>query len=90
VSAPVSPAARRRDMIAVALVVAGAGAYLFAWRGMQALADRRTTAEPGQYLMTQWNTYHSVSRLGIAGMAAGALFAAWSFYRHRKPTEPAS
>jgi hypothetical protein len=87
VSGAVSSVARRRDAVALVLVAAGAGAYVYAWRGMQALADRRTTVAPGEYLMTQWNSYHNLSRVGIAGMLAGALVAAWSFYRNR-PTPP--
>ena len=88
-STPVPPAARARDAIALALVAAGAGAYLVAWRGMQALAERRVTLEKGEFLMTQWNSYHKLSRLGVAGMVAGALVAAWSFYRLRQPAAPA-
>ena len=89
-SAAVPPAARARDAVALALVAAGAGAYLFAWRGMQALAERRVVTGPGEYLMVQWNSYHKLSRLGIAGMIAGALVAAWSFHRLRRPAPPPS
>jgi hypothetical protein len=86
VSAAVPAAARARDAVALALVVAGAGTYVIAWRGMQALAERRVTAGRGEFLMTQWNSYQSLSRLGLVGMVAGALVAAWSFHRLRKPT----
>jgi hypothetical protein len=89
VSTAVPPAARARDAIALALVAAGAGAYLVAWRGMQALAERRVVMQKGEFLMTQWNSYHKLSRLGVAGMVAGALVAAWSFYRLRQPATPA-
>ena len=90
-SAAVPPAARARDAIAFALVAAGAGAYFVAWRGMQALADRRVTAAKGEFLMTQWNSYQQLSRLGIAGILAGAAVAAWSFHRFRQapPATPA-
>jgi hypothetical protein len=90
VSAGVPPAARARDAVALALVAAGAGANFVAWRGMQALAERRVTTGPGEYLMTQWNSYHKLSRLGVAGMVAGALVAAWSFHRLRQPAPPPS
>ena len=88
-SAAVPPAARARDAVALALVAAGAGAYLFAWRGMQSLAESRLVPEKGEFLMTQWNSYHKLSRLGIAGMVAGALVAAWSFQQFRRPAPPA-
>jgi hypothetical protein len=89
VSAAVPPAARARDAVALALVAAGAGAYVVAWRGMQALAERRTILEKGEFFVTQWNSYHKLSRLGIAGMVAGALVAAWSFHKLRRPAAPA-
>ena len=88
-SAAVPPAARARDTVALGLVAAGAGAYLFAWRGMQALAERRVVLEKGQYLMTEWNSYHRISRLGVAGMVAVALVAAWSFHKLRQTATPA-
>lgn len=84
-SVAVPPAARARDAIALALVAAGAGAYLVAWRGMQALAEHSVTLDKGEFLMTQWNSYQKLSRVGVAGMVAGALVAAWSFYRLRQP-----
>ena len=87
-SATVPPAARARDAIALALVAAGAGAYFVAWRGMQALAQPGVTARKGEYLMTQWNSYHRLSRLGIAGMVAGVLVAAWSFQKLRRSAAP--
>ena len=88
-SAAVPPAARARDAVALALVAAGAGAYLVAWRGMQALAERRVVLQQGEFLMTDWNSYHKLSRLGVAGMVAGALVAAWSFHKLRRPATPA-
>ena len=88
-SAAVPAAARARDAVALALVAAGAGAYLVAWRGMQALAERRVILQKGEFLMSEWNSYHKLSRLGVAGMVAGALVAAWSFYRLRQPVAPA-
>jgi len=89
VTAAVPPAARARDAVALTLVAAGAGAYLFAWRGMQALAERRVVLAKGEFLMTEWNSYHRLSRLGVAGMVAGALVAAWSFHKLRRPAVPA-
>ena len=74
--------------MALALAIAGAGAYLVAWRGMQALAERRVQTAPGEFLMTHWDSYRTMSRLGVAGILAGAAVAAWSFYRHRQSTEP--
>ena len=88
-TAAVPAAARARDAVALALVVAGAGAYLVAWRGMQALADRRVVPGQGEYLMTHWNSYRTLSRVGVAGMIAGAVVAAWSFHRYRQPALPA-
>ena len=87
-SAAVPPAARARDAVALALVAAGAGAYVMAWRGMQALSERRVVLEKGEFLMTQWNSYQKLSRLGVAGMVAGALVAAWSFHKLRRPAAP--
>ena len=75
--------------MALALVAAGAGAYVVAWRGMQALSERRVVLEKGEFLMTQWNSYQKLSRLGVAGMIAGALVAAWSFHKLRQPAAPA-
>jgi hypothetical protein len=89
VSVPVPPAARARDAVALGLVAAGAGAYLYAWRGMQALADKRVVLEKGKWMMTEWNTYYRISRLGVGGMVAGALVAAWSFHKMRQPAAPA-
>ena len=83
-SAVVPSSARARDGIALALVVAGIGAYTVAWRGMQALAEKRVIVPKGENLIPHWETYYNLSRLGIAGMAAGTLVAAWSFYRFRK------
>ena len=86
----VSSSARARDGLALALIAAGAGAYVIAWRGMQALAEKRVIVPKGENLIPHWETYHNLSRLGIAGMAAGTLVAAWSFYRFRKVgTSPA-
>ena len=87
-SAAVPPAARVRDAVALALVAAGAGAYVVAWRGMQSLAERQGSAPPGEFLMAHWNSYHKLSRLGGAGMVAGALVAAWSFTKFRRHAVP--
>ena len=87
-SAAVPPAARARDAVALVLVAAGAGAYLVAWRGMQQLAERRLPAEQGELLLPQWSSYHTLSRLGIAGMVAGVAVAAWSFHRLRQSAAP--
>ena len=84
-SGAVPPAARARDAIALALLAAGAGTYVVAWRGMQALAEQRVNMPQGEWLMSRWNSYHNLSQAGLVGMAAGAAVAAWSFMRHRTP-----
>ena len=87
--APVTPADRLRDAVALALLVGGAALFFYAYRGLQALAAGQITVAPGELAVSQWARLRGLSLTGIAIAAGGIAMAAYSYWRRaRRGPEP--
>ena len=82
--APVTPADRLRDAVAVALLVAGVALFLYAYRGLEALAAGRISVGPGEWATNQWSHYRGLSFAGLGLVAGGLAVAAYSFWRRAR------
>ena len=87
---PVSPADRLRDATALALLVGGAALFLYAFRGMEALAAGRFTVAPGEWATSQWERYRQLSLAGLALAAAGVATAVYSFWSRARRRDESS
>ena len=79
--APVTPADRLRDAVALALLVGGAALFVYAYRGLETLAAGRITVAPGEWALTLWSRYRGLSFAAIGLVAAGVAMAAYSYWR---------
>ena len=87
--APVHPADRLRDAVALALLVGGIALYAYAFLGMEGLAAGRITAAPGEWATSRWVRYRQLSLAGLGVAAAGVAMAVYSFWRRsRRRDEP--
>ena len=79
--APVTPADRLRDAVALALLVGGIALFVYANRGLETLAAGRISVAPGEWAITQWSRYRGLSFAGLGLVAAGIAMAAYSYWR---------
>jgi hypothetical protein len=87
--APARPGERRRDAVALALLVAGALLFLYAYRGMQELAAGHFAVAPGELAVRRWAHFRDLSYAGMALAAIGVGVAVWSYWRRaHPPAEP--
>jgi hypothetical protein len=84
VSRVVTRADRTRDVIAMLVLLAGAGLYFYAWLGMHNLATKQLVIPKGIAAMRYFDTYWQMSRVAILIMLAGAAAIAWSFWSYSR------
>ena len=86
-SRSVGRADRIRDLVALALVLAGVGLYMYAGAGMRALAAGQVQGDVAHPLMAHWDRYWKLSRLGLVLAGTGVAVGIWSFVRlvQRRP-----
>jgi hypothetical protein len=86
----VTRADRLRDLIAVMVLLAGAGLYGYAWTGMHGLATKPLNMPKGIAAMRYFDTYWQMSRVAILIMLAGAAAVAWSFWSYSRRVDPSA
>jgi hypothetical protein len=79
---------RTRDLVAVVVLLAGAGLYAYAWSGMRGLATKSLVIPKGIAAMRYFDTYWQMSRVAILIMLAGAAAVAWSFWSYSRRVDP--
>lgn len=80
----VNRADRTRDAIALAVLLAGAALYGYAWMGMHNLAQHLLTIPKGVPAMRYFDTYWQMSRVAILVLLAGAATIGWSFWSYSR------
>ena len=80
----VTRADRVRDVIAMLVLLAGAGLYFYAWFGMHNLATKQLVIPKGIASMRYFDTYWQMSRVAIVIMLAGTAAIAWSFWSYSR------
>lgn len=81
---PVSPAARRRDLIALLVLAAGAATASYGYLGLHHMAFQPIVRERGKLAIDRAIAYNNVVHAGWIIIALGVLAMMWSFWQHRK------
>ena len=76
----VTRADRTRDLVAMLMLLAGAGLYAYAWFGMHNLATKQIVIPKGVPAMRYFDTYWQMFRVAKLFFIAGAIGIAWSFW----------
>jgi hypothetical protein len=84
----VTRADRTRDVLAMLVLLAGAGLYAYAWSGMHNLAAKTLVIPKGIAAMRYFDTYWQLSRVAILIMLAGTATVAWSFWSYSRRVDP--
>jgi hypothetical protein len=82
VTRAVSAAERRRDRIALGLLVAGIFLYGASYLGMHNMAEIPIITVPGHLVVPKFTRLWLMSLLGLALILAGGVAMAWSFTRY--------
>jgi len=88
VSRVVTRADRMRDVIAMVVLYAGVGLYVYAWFGMRNLATKQLVIPKGIAAMRYFDTYWQMSRIAILIMFAGVATTAWSYWSYSRRVDP--
>lgn len=83
-SQAVGPAARRRDLIALLILAAGAATAVYGYLGLHDMASKPILREPGHQAIERAISYNNVVLAGWAIIAVGVVAVAWSFVAHRR------
>lgn len=83
-SGRVSPADRKRDLVAVSLLVVGAALFLYGFLGLRGMATKPIVAARGHSAVAAADVFWYLSRAGTAVIIAGVIAVAWSFWRHHR------
>jgi hypothetical protein len=76
---------RRRDAIALLLVVLAVAPVAYAWRGFVSLSDdARIVLEPGEEAFSQFMHFFWFAVAGILLLLAGIGVAIWSYLTRRR------
>jgi hypothetical protein len=84
----VSPAARRRDLIALLILAAGAIVASYGYLGLHHMAALPIVRVRGQTAMARAIGYTNIVRTGWAVIAIGIAAVVWSFVANRKSAGP--
>ena len=76
----VTRADRTRDLVAMLMLLAGAGLYAYAWFGMHNLATKQIVIPKGVPAMRYFDTYWQMFRVAKLFFIAGAIGIVWSFW----------
>jgi hypothetical protein len=86
----VTRADRSRDLIAMLVLLVGAGLYTYAWFGMHNLATKQLVIPKGVPAMRYFDTYWQMFRVAKLFFLAGAVALVWSFWSFsRRVDKPA-
>lgn len=80
----VEPAARRRDLIALLILAAGAAVALYGYLGLHTMASKPIVREPGHTAIQRAISYNNVVVAGWVIIAVGILAVVWSFVANRR------
>ncbi len=75
------------DYLALALLLGGAVLYFHSWSGMRSLgtdAERARNATLAAPMITDYERYHTRSRVGLGVGLLGAAVGVFAFIRHRR------
>ena len=84
----VSPADRRRDLLAAGVLATGVALYVYGFLGLRAMGTRPIAREPGHTALQVAMRYTAFTRAGIGIAAIGLGVVAWSYWVHRTRRAP--
>lgn len=87
-SGGVGAAARRRDVTAVLILVAGAAVAAYGYLGLHAMAAHPIERVRGQQAMARAIGYNRILYFGLGVMAVGIGAALWSAWRYHRSGNP--
>lgn len=82
----VGPAARRRDLIALVILAAGAAIAVYGYLGLHTMASKPIVREAGHPAMERAISYNNIVIAGWVIIAVGILAVVWSFMANRRST----
>ena len=82
----VEPAARRRDLIALLILAAGAAIAVYGYLGLHTMASKPIARVAGHPAMERAISYNNVVIAGWVIIAVGILAVVWSFVSNRRST----
>ncbi|MGH7648659.1 MAG: hypothetical protein ACREND_11110 [Gemmatimonadaceae bacterium] len=80
----VSPAARRRDLVALLILAAGAATACYGYLGLHHMASDPIVRERGKQAIDRAISYTNVVDAGWIIVAVGVVAMLWSFWQNRK------
>jgi len=80
----VEPAARRRDLIALVVLAAGAATALYGYLGLHHMATQPIVRQRGRTAIARAIAYNDVVRAGWVIIALGIAAVVWSFLANRR------
>ena len=80
----VEPAARRRDLIALLILAAGAATAVYGYLGLHTMASKPIVREPGHAALERAISYNNVVFAGWVIIAVGIVAVVWSFLANRR------
>lgn len=80
----VEPAARRRDLIALLILAAGALTAVYGYLGLHHMATKAIVPIRGQTAMERAISYNDVVVAGWVIIAVGIAAVVWSFWANRR------
>lgn len=76
---------RKRDAVAMLLVIAAVAPVAYAWRGFVSLSEEsRIVLEPGERAFPQFMHYFWFALAGVLLLVAGIGVAIWSYVKRRR------
>lgn len=82
----VEPAARRRDLVALVILAAGAAIAVYGYLGLRTMASKPIVREAGHQAIERAISYNNVVMAGWVIIAIGILAVVWSFVANRRTT----
>ena len=80
----VEPGARRRDLIALVILAAGAAIAVYGYLGLHTMASKPIVREAGHQAIARAISYNNVVIAGWVVMAVGIVAVVWSFVAYRR------
>jgi hypothetical protein len=90
VSGRVGPDARRRDLTAMLILLAGAAVAMYGYLELHVMATRPIARVTGEQAIQRAFSYTDVMYVGLGIMGVGVCVVIWSAWRYHRRTDPSA